>query len=306
MKEAGVPAEQAAGVARLANALGVSFPAEDEPLCDPLTLLRFHNSREGNMEAAAEMYKQSVLWRDTFSMCDIMAANGVGENYNVDGPKAGMRSPGDVTQWNWVRSRQGLKIGSDAELAQHYGFWGRLEEPHPDTGAPVAVWRIGSFDIAGVCQENLNARIQKSFVAHLEDLLQASRAISSQQGQLRRCHLIVDAHGVGTHLLYHKDALRKIFEHGKFYFPEVNATVTIIRAPSAFTTLWVIAKRSLTEVMKRKVQVLGEDFAEGMLEHSRVPVAALPTFLGGTTSPDQVGEAQKIPLNFSSQTSAGV
>ena len=43
-----------------------------EPLCDPLTLLRFFNSRDNVVEDAVGMYRETVAWRESFGIARIM------------------------------------------------------------------------------------------------------------------------------------------------------------------------------------------------------------------------------------------
>ena len=63
MRAAGVPAGAVEGVLEVAMRLGArrGFP---EPLLDPLTLLRFYNSRDGNADDAVAMWEAATAWRE--------------------------------------------------------------------------------------------------------------------------------------------------------------------------------------------------------------------------------------------------
>lgn len=59
---AGVPELECAGVSVLTALVGC-VPGQVEPLCDPLTLLRFLRSRAWVVADAHEMYTTTVTWR---------------------------------------------------------------------------------------------------------------------------------------------------------------------------------------------------------------------------------------------------
>eukprot|EP00913_Durusdinium_trenchii_P031374 g29374.t1 len=69
-------------------------------------------------------------------------------------------------------------------------------------------------------------------------------------------------------------------------FPEVTCSVTILRAPIFFARLWGWVRHRLTPTMERKVRILGEDFEQGLREHSGLERKALPSFLGGQGAGD--------------------
>merc|ERR1712113_307820 len=135
----------------------------------------------------------------------------------------------------------------------------------------------------------------QGFATHLEDLLQASRAISRQKCRLIRCRLIIDVCGLQPGVLQHRDVFKKILGLGKAYFPEVNATVTIIRAPSFFSRLFAFAKSFLTPMMRRKISILGNDFDAGLCAHAGLSRNALPMYLGGAAPDSEAGLALPVP-----------
>ena len=63
-------------------------------------------------------------------------------------------------------------------------------------GSPVLYWALGELDVAGVAREDLADCLLMRQVAHLEDALQASRAISRAATRLVRCRRIIDLRGL--------------------------------------------------------------------------------------------------------------
>lgn len=282
---AGVPAEVVDDIARLADLVRAGSV---EPLSDPLTLWRFYRAREGDVEVAAAMYRESLAWRTRLSIRDVMAAHGNGEDYRPDGGRAS----DDASSWAW---RRDAHTAEAAFIARH-GFFGRLQRPAPADGAPVAVWRPGAGDLEGFRREGLTAVLDRGFVAHLEDLLQCGRAASQRRNSVVRCRLIVDASGISMGQSFQRRNLVKgLLALGKAYFPEVNASVTVVRAPKVMAQVWTMVQPLLTPVMRAKVCILGDEFEAGLREHSGLELSALPAFLGGQASDDDICAAVPVP-----------
>ena len=72
----------------------------------------------------------------------------------------------------------------------------RLPDAAAADGSPVLYWALGELDVAGVAREDLADCLLMRQVAHLEDALQASRAISRAEKRLVRCRLIIDLRGL--------------------------------------------------------------------------------------------------------------
>jgi len=90
LEAAGVPtADERACVLELAQRLGC-VPGQVEPLCDPLTLLRFCRSRDLVLDDALHMYRETMAWRAQFGLGEagvpagvpgVMGAFGQGAQY---------------------------------------------------------------------------------------------------------------------------------------------------------------------------------------------------------------------------------
>ena len=72
---------------------------------------------------------------------------------------------GEAGAWAWERAPQ---PGSREALAEAHSFYGRLARNHPADGAPVAVWRLGSVDWAGVSRESLQPEVTRLACCHFE------------------------------------------------------------------------------------------------------------------------------------------
>ena len=100
-------------------------------------------------------------------------------------------------------------------------------------GSPVLYWALGELDVAGVAREDLADCLLMRQVAHLEDALQASRAISRAEKRLVRCRLIIDLRGLRVlALLRRLGVVKRITAVGKTYFPEVTASATVWKPTS--------------------------------------------------------------------------
>lgn len=289
---AGVPAEAAHIVATFADRIEARGP---EPLSDPTTLWRFLCAREGDLDAAVAMYKETLAWRTALSIRAVMEAHGIGEKYLDDGS----RSAPDGTQWMWSRRKDTL----EAACIQKFGFFGRLDACAPD-GGPIAIWRAGAADLPGYRRENFLPVLSRAFVAHLEDMLQCGRAVSRRSGRLVRGRLIVDAHGLGFGTLSQVGFMKSLMELGKTYFPEVTASITVVRAPRAFAAIYNAMQPFLTPAMRKKVCILGDRFEGGLQAHACIERACLPRFLGGQAPDGIICEAARLPRNALQQLQA--
>lgn len=291
IRQAGVREDMAMGVLKLAELVGAS---RLEPLSDPLMLWRFYSARDGNLQAAASMYRDALAWRARDCVIQsTMAVHGGGESYHDDGCRVSSVLDG----WSWQRSF----ASPEAAFWERYGFCSRLEALADEFGAPIALWQLAAADMQGIEREKVLDVISRGFISHLEDILQTGRSASCKHRRIVRCRMIVDAHGISASALRYRKTFRKILEAGKANFPEVNATVTIIRAPAIFARIFQVMRPNLTPVMQRKICILGDDFEQGLLEHAGVDLAALPAFLGGQGSTASMCKCNKLPVGSGAQ-----
>lgn len=283
MIDAGVPAGDVEGVSRLAATVGGSGP---EPLCDPLTLLRFYLSNNRNVDAAAAMHRDTLQWRAQFAIGKVMALHGCGEDYTQDGSRSHKHG---IDEWKWERRL----VTREAVLTARHAFFGRLRQLNPLDGAPILVWTIGRADVAALEPEGLIDAFKRALVSHLEDTLQCVRALSLRERRLVHARIVIDVDGISISKLRYVRVVKEIAAFAFLYFPEVLSTVAIVRAPRMFTHIWRVIS-SVLPGMDQKVTILGTDFEEGLLK-SGIPLALLPQFLGGQASDDEVCRAEPVP-----------
>eukprot|EP00931_Biecheleriopsis_adriatica_P058615 TRINITY_DN34934_c0_g1_i2.p1 TRINITY_DN34934_c0_g1~~TRINITY_DN34934_c0_g1_i2.p1 ORF type:complete len:354 (+),score=46.16 TRINITY_DN34934_c0_g1_i2:40-1101(+) len=286
VEAAGVPRACAGDVARLSRSL--SLEKGTEPLCDPLTLYRFYLARDCDVVRAADMHRQTVRWREDYRVAKIMAHHGRGEDYADDGSPSFKRG---IDRWDWERS----PVSLEAELTRRHAFFGRLREPDPMGGGPILVWRVGRADASALITENLLEPFKRALVSHLEDTLQFARAASMKRRRLVYAKVIIDVDGINLSILRQAWVIKNMLAFSIAYYPEVIHSVTIVRSPWVFTSIWRALHPLLDARMRQKFRVLGPDFASELKEHSGLDLSLLPKFLGGEASDDEVCSAKPVP-----------
>ncbi|GMH74260.1 hypothetical protein TrST_g14019 [Triparma strigata] len=284
----GVASSNCTLVLSLATSLGIKS-GQFEPLCDPLTLERFLNARNGDVASASEMYRTTIAWRASKNLNVLMDSLGTVEGlYDERGCRTSPPSEG----WDWKRS---TSKNSDCEKIHKFGFHGKMSSVASEDSS-IAIWRLGKFDLSGIKSNNLLPLMESSFITHLEDLLQSGRTSSHRHSTLIRARLIVDLSGVSMSLATMLPTIKKLLGFGKLYFPECTKSATLINAPWVFSSLWGLVNPFLTDVMKKKVKILGNDWKLGevFLEHSGVEVGGLPAFLDGNGKDEDVCCAESV------------
>ena len=114
-------------------------------------------ARNRNIDAAAEMYKNTMAWRSSYSIQELMDAFGTEGHYATDGGRVT-----DPIDWTWVPHPNTL----EAELAYRHAFFTRL--PAEISPEPVLIWRAGHADYQGIVREDLVDIMIKAFIVHLE------------------------------------------------------------------------------------------------------------------------------------------
>jgi len=285
---AGVPSEDVPQLLELCTCVG-AFQGQTEPLSDPITLLRFLNSREKVIKDALAMYRDTIVWRQSFGLYDILSTYGDVSNYCVD--KSGsLNATGDVWEYSFPRK----PTTAASQLISKIRFYHTLDARAEDD-APIAIWRLGSIDFAGIVREGLETQLRAGFLTHLEEMLQLGRAASSKHHKLVRCRLIIDGTGLGLGMLQYIPVLKLITGLGKAYFPETTASATIVNAPWVFARLFGAISPMLTPVMRAKVCILDTNFETGLSGHSGVDISVMPMDLGGNLPAAACPYPEKVP-----------
>ena len=108
-----MPAAKAASVLAVASAVGGGAL---EPLCDPLTLQRFLDARDGDVAAAVAMHEETVAWRRSFGIAKLMARFGSGAAYD-DGDAGDNAAADDDDNGQWKTSGGGGTAAAAEEAA---------------------------------------------------------------------------------------------------------------------------------------------------------------------------------------------
>lgn len=263
----GVPAEDAPKVKELQTLLAADIAQYgDAALADATTLLRFLRAREHSVADAATMWRAAHAWR-AYHVRTALAECGAD-----DASKEG---------WRW-RLHADAAPTHRGKLAISHGMGLRLDASAAD-GSPLLYWALGELDLGGIAREDFADCVLMRQVAHLEDALQASRAISMNEKRLVRCRLIIDLEGLRVMALLRRlGVVKRITAVGKTYFPEVTASATIINAPRGVETLWRGVNVFLNAAMRAKVKIVGRDYREALVDHAKIgDYDALPLRLGG-------------------------
>lgn len=262
---------------------------KESPLSDPVSLLRFYDSREKNVADALKMYVSSTEWRKTYSIARVMNLHGSSPNdsriYTENGGRVAPAAP-----WDWVRSG---KQSVQAEFGQAHFCFGRMNKDTPN-GEPLMVIRCGP-DFKGMLREKVVDIFQDAFFSFVEEGLQAAQAASFAKGKMVQVRLIIDAKKLQLSALRYKGLINQINSIGSNVFPETFKTCTIVRAPWALTKLYKVMKLMMTKHQQTKLRVLGSKFEDELLEHAGVSLDLLPDFMGGGSSGEGICDVQPIP-----------
>ena len=113
----------------------------------------------------------------------------------------------------------------------------------------------------------------------------ASRAAETRIGTV---FVIVDLKGFGlSQFRQMKTLARNSFQVSQDYYPETMGQLAIINAPSSFTFIWSMIKPWLSSETCEKVDVLGHDYKDVLLE--LVDKESLPSSLGGECTCEEAG-----------------
>jgi len=100
--------------------------------------------------------------------------------------------------------------------------------------------------------------------------------------------VIVDLKGFGLGAFWQmKSLVRSSFQISQDYYPESMGQLAIINAPSTFTIIWSAIKPWLSKETAAKVDVLGSDYKNVLLD--LVDAENLPASLGGACTCSDIG-----------------
>lgn len=240
-------------------------------LLHPLVLVRFLTFLD-NVTSAEAAVRIVDKWRSDVGLPRIMQEWGV---HDADG--------------GWRRQPQTPR----AMLSDQHFCAGRISSTTMD-GRPLIVARAGAWDVDGVVSEGLTQLMLNQYVFMLEDVLQSGFASSMRQKKLVSGAAVIDVDGISLSVLRHLPALADYAKITNQFFPDLVDSITIVNAPFIFTQIWRIGSLVLAPSTRKKFQILGSNFAEGLRSHAKVDIKALPQFLGGEVSDTEIPPAQKV------------
>ncbi|XP_012574443.1 phosphatidylinositol/phosphatidylcholine transfer protein SFH11 isoform X2 [Cicer arietinum] len=158
-------------------------------------------------------------------------------------------------------------------------------------GRPLYIERIGMIDINKLCEVTTHERFIRHHVSEQEKTLRVRYPACSLQAKkhIASTTSILDVNGVGMSN-FSKPARFIFMEIQKIdssYYPETLNKLFIVNAGSRFKMLWKAVKAFLSERTVAKIQVLGSNYLNVLLEV--IDPSNLPTFLGGNCTCSDYG-----------------
>ncbi|KAJ9173392.1 hypothetical protein P3X46_016533 [Hevea brasiliensis] len=219
------------------------------------TLLRFLRMRDFDLSKAKEMFANYLKWR---------------EDYKVDAiPKA-------------------FKFEAYAEVKKCYphGYHGVDRY-----GRPIYIERIGMVDLNILLQATTIENFVRYHVSEQEKTLNLRLPACSiaAKRHIASTTSILDVKGVGMSN-FSKPARCLFMEIQKIdsnYYPETLNQLFIVNAGSGFRMLWKALRAFLDASTLAKIQVLGYNYQNNLLE--AIDASNLPSFLGGNCTCSDYG-----------------
>lgn len=217
---------------------------------DPMTMLRYLRARQGDVDKAVEMYRNSMRWRE---------------------------------ETQWVHGFFNGTIDDDlhVRLSPHWKCIGVLGWDR--VGRPVIYERLGQIHLRSLLQ------IPDEFLAkhHVWGHTRLQQAIDEQMQRQGRPHMyitaVVDLAGLGTQHFDMQGLMKfkKTIRVGSDYFPEILSRVLVVRAPWIFSAFWKIVENFFDPGTREKIQIVsGQETFERMSEI--IDPKWIPQELGGT------------------------
>ncbi|CAK0816512.1 unnamed protein product [Prorocentrum cordatum] len=105
--------------------------------------------------------------------------------------------------------------------------------------------------------------------------------MSIRAGRLIRARFVIDVKDCGLGSVRYLPSLREATRIGQLYFPDVTASVTVVRAPPVVGFVYSLVKAFMPIDMQMKISILGDDFEEGLKAQSGLDMSHLPVYIGG-------------------------
>jgi len=141
---------------------------------------------------------------------------------------------------------------------------------------------FGGVDMPELYKHIPPERHWKTVLVNCESLTREILPASSKAAgrTIDQAFVIVDLKGFSLHQFWQvKSLARSSFQVSQDYFPETMGQLAIVNAPVSFTFIWSIIKPWLSKETVAKVDILGSDYQEVLLDW--IDKENLPASLGG-------------------------
>lgn len=220
---------------------------------DDITLLRFLRARKFNLNESKKMLQNCQQWRKT------VGGDGIDALYD-------RLDPYDYP-----------------EREEIFKSWSMYFHKTDKKGRPVNIQFFGGLNLPELYKHVTPERHWEAIVVNADSLTRevlpaASRAAGKR---IHQSIVIVDLKGFGLSQFWQVKSLAQAsFQISQDYFPDTMGQLLIINAPSSFTFIWGIIKPWLAKETVEKVDILGSNYREILLDV--VDAENLPEILGGT------------------------
>ncbi|KAH0831940.1 CRAL-TRIO domain-containing protein [Lanmaoa asiatica] len=227
---------------------------------DDTTLLRFLRARKFNLNEAKKMMMNCQHWRQTVSGIGIDELNNRMDPFDYPGRDEVFKS------------------------------WSMYFHKTDKKGRPVNVQFFGGLNLPELYKHVTPEKLVESIIVNADALTRevlpaASRAAGRH---VHQSLVIVDLKDFGLSQFWQVKSLVQIsFQISQDYYPETMGQLAIVNAPPSFTFIWSIVKPWLARETVEKVDILGKDYQEVLLQI--VDADNLPTVLGGNCTCSSAG-----------------
>ncbi|KAJ3333471.1 cytosolic factor, phosphatidylinositol/phosphatidylcholine transfer protein [Blyttiomyces sp. JEL0837] len=162
-------------------------------------------------------------------------------------------------------------------------FYPRFYHKTDKIGRPVYVEMLGVLDIKQLFAVTTDERMLRNHVYEYEKLVHYRLpACGIKAGRhLEQSLVIMDLKGVSLSQFASVYGLvKQVSTIAQNYYPEMLGKMYIINAPMLFTGVWSLVKPLLDEVTVNKINILGSNYKEKLLES--IDAENLPSIYGGT------------------------
>ncbi|KAF8555231.1 CRAL/TRIO domain-containing protein [Imleria badia] len=224
---------------------------------DDPTLLRFLRARKFNLDESKKMVKNCQHWRQSVSGIGIDELRNRMDPFDYPGREEVFKS------WSMYFHKK---------------------------GRPVNVQYFGGLNLPELYKHVTPEKLVESIIVNADALTRevlpaASRAAGRRIDQ---SIVIVDLQGFGLSQFWQvKSLVQMSFQISQDYFPETMGQLAIINAPPSFTFIWSVIKPWLAKETVEKVDILGKDYKEVLLQI--VDADNLPASLGGNCTCSSAG-----------------